>query len=44
LTPDAVVMVCLLGWSAAGGGWERVECDAEPDLDVPAGDPYVFDE
>ena len=24
-------------------GW-RVECDAEPDLDVPAGDSDVFDE
>ncbi|HUO36927.1 MAG TPA: hypothetical protein VMU34_03355 [Mycobacterium sp.] len=25
-------------------GWWRVEGDAEPDLDVPAGDPDVFDE
>jgi hypothetical protein len=25
-------------------GWRRVECDPEPDLDVPAGDPDVFDE
>ena len=24
--------------------WWRVECDAEPDLDVPAGDADVFDE
>jgi hypothetical protein len=25
-------------------GWWRVEGDAEPDLDVPAGDADVFDE
>ena len=25
-------------------GWWRVEGDPEPDLDVPAGDPDVFDE
>jgi hypothetical protein len=24
-------------------GWWRVECDAESDLDVPAGDPDVLD-
>ena len=35
-----VVAVCLLGCS---GGW-RVEGEAQPDLDVPAGDADVFDE
>ena len=50
LTPGAgVVTVCLLGlWLWAGGlwrlGWWRVQCDAQSDLDVPAGDPDVFDE
>ena len=37
--------VCLLGRSGGvGSGWWRVEGDAEPDLDVPAGDADVFDE
>ena len=27
-----------------GSRWWRVECDAQPDLDVPAGDADVFDE
>ena len=25
-------------------GWWRVECDAQPDLDVPAGHADIFDE
>ena len=29
-----------MGWL----GWWRVECDAQPDLDVPAGDVDLFDD
>ena len=49
LTPGAVVMVCLGRRACWGGrvgwfGWWGIECDAQPDLDVPAGYADVFDQ
>src|SRR6202011_4818414 len=38
--------VCRACWAGRVGwfGWWRIECDAQPDLDVPAGYADVFDE
>ena len=45
LGAGVVASVCLLGVLGAGRvRWWRVERDAQPDLDVPAGDADVFDE